>query len=82
MKNIIVITLIDFHGLASEGPYTFMFEFVVVCIIYDYTSNEHKIKVFPSTLKDATLCSFMSLEGGNITTWAQMKQDINKKYKD
>lgn len=62
-------SLPHFHGLASKDPNTFMFDFVVVCRTYDYTSNEKKLKLFPSTLKDASLHWFMILPGGNITTW-------------
>lgn len=56
MKNIIPIALPHLHGLTSEDPDTFMFEFVVVCRNYDYTSYEQELNLFPSTLKDATLC--------------------------
>ena len=37
-------------------------------------------KLFPSTLKNASLCWFMGLPGDSITTWAQMQQDFNNKY--
>ena len=39
MKNIIPSALPHFHGLTSDDPDTFMFEFVVVCRTYDYTSD-------------------------------------------
>ena len=70
LKNISPIT--HFHGRDSKDPNTSMFEFSIVFRIYDDTSNENKLKLFPSILKDVALCWFMSLEGGNITTWAQM----------
>ena len=38
--------------------------------------------MFPSTLKDATLHWFMGLLGDSITTWAQMQDSFNKKYRD
>jgi len=56
MKNISPSALPDFHGLTTKDPNTFLFEFVVVCRTYDYAEDEQKLKVFPSTLKDATLC--------------------------
>ena len=82
MKKISPSALPHFHGLISENPDTFMFEFSVVCRKYDYTSNEKKLKLFPSTLKDAALHWFMGLPGNNITTWAQMKEAFKNKYMD
>ena len=55
MKNISPSALPHFHGLTTEDPDTFLFEFVVICRTYDYTNDEKKLKVFPSTFKDATL---------------------------
>ena len=40
------------------------------------------MKLFPSTLKDAALRWFMGLPGNSITTWAQMQQAFNTKYRD
>ena len=51
MKNISSSTLPHFHGLTTEDPNTFLFEFVVLCRIYDYAEDEQKLKLFPSTLK-------------------------------
>jgi len=56
MKNISPIALPHFHGLDSEDPNAFMFDFAMVCRTYDYTFDEYKLNLFPSTLKDATLC--------------------------
>ena len=55
MKNISPSALPHFHGLTLEDPDTFLFEFVVICGTYDYTSDDEKLKLLPSTLKDATL---------------------------
>jgi len=55
MKNISPFALPHFHGLTSKDPDTFLFEFDVICRTYDYTTDEQKLKLFPSTLKDATL---------------------------
>jgi len=68
MKNISPSILPHFHGLTIEDPDTFLFEFDVICRTYDYTYNEKKLKLFPSTLKDATLRWFMGLLGFGITT--------------
>ena len=58
MKNISPSILPNFHGLRSEDPETFHFEFKVLCKSYDYLLDPQKLKLFPTTLKDATLkCS-------------------------
>ena len=72
MKNISPSALPHFHGLTTEDPDTFLFEFVVFCRTYYYTEDEQKLKRFPSTLKDAALHWFMGLPRNSITTWAQM----------
>ena len=82
MKNISPLALPHFHGLTSKDPDTFMFEFVVVFRTYDYTSDDQKLKIFPSTLKDAALSWFMGLPGDSITTWAQMEETFSSKYRD
>jgi hypothetical protein len=69
MKNINLSTLPHLCGLVSEDPNTFLFEFVVICGDYDYTTDEKKLKLFPSGLKDSALRWFMRLEGNNITGW-------------
>ena len=56
MKNIIPSSLLHFHGLCTEDLDTFLFDFVVICRTYDYAKDEKKLRLFPSTLKDATLC--------------------------
>lgn len=56
IKNIIPTALPHFHGLTSEDPNTFLFYFIFVCITYDYTFDDKRLKLLPSTLKDATLC--------------------------
>lgn len=82
MKNISPSTLPHFHGLTTEDPDTFLIEFVVICRTYDYTDYEKKLKLLPSTLKDAALRWFMGLPGDSITTWAQMQHAFNNKYRD
>jgi hypothetical protein len=80
MKNINPFVLPHFHGLVSKDPETFLFEFVVICRTYDYTTDEQKLKLFLSTLKDSTLRWFMILEGNNITTWEQIKNTFSERY--
>ena len=82
MKNISPSALPHFHGFTTEDPNTFLFEFVVLCRTYDYDEDEQKLKLFSSTVKDATLRWFMGLPGNSITTWAQMQQAFNAKYRD
>ena len=82
MKNINPSALPHFHGLTTEDPNTFFFEFVVICWTYDYVEDDQKLKSFPSTLKDAILHWFMGLPSNSITTWAQMQQAFNNKYRD
>jgi len=52
MRNKSPSTLPHFHGLTSKDPDTFLFEFVVIYRTYNYTSNDQRLKLFPSTLKD------------------------------
>jgi hypothetical protein len=73
MKNIPLSSLPNFHGLSSEDPDEFLFEFDILCRSYDYISNAKKLKLFPATLKGNALRWFMSLGGHVITTWDQMK---------
>jgi hypothetical protein len=73
MKEILVQNLPTFHGLISEDPDTFLFEFDVLFRGYDYTFEPKKLKLFPSTLKGVALHWFMGLGGGTINSWEEMK---------
>ena len=68
MKNVSSSALPHFHGLTTEDPDTFLFEFFVLYRTYDYAEDEKKLKLFPSTLKDATLRWFM----GYLETVSQL----------
>jgi len=59
MKAIPLQNIPSFHGMTLEDPNAFLFEFVVLCKGYDYTTNLQKLKLFPSTLKGAVLWWFM-----------------------
>ena len=63
MKSIPLHNIPTFHGLTTEYPNAFLFEFDVLCRGYDYTTDPQKLKLFPSTLKGTTLCWFMGLVG-------------------
>jgi len=82
MKNISPSALPHFHVLTTKDLDTFLFEFVVICRTYDYAEDEKKLKLFPSTLKDAVLLWFMGLLGSSVTTWTQKQQAFNNKYRD
>ena len=82
MKNIPLSTLPNFHGLSSEDPDEFLFEFDILCRSYDYVSNAQKLKLFSATLKGNALRWFMSLGGHVITTWDQIKHKFLNKYQD
>ena len=69
MKNIPLSVLPNFHGLSSEDPDEFLFEFDILCRSYDYISNDKTLKLFPATLKGNALRWFRSLGGHVITTW-------------
>ena len=60
-KNISPSILPNFHGLKSEGPETFLFEFEIFCRYYDYLQNSQKLKLFPTTLKGEALKWFIAL---------------------
>ena len=68
MKNIPHSTLPNFHGMESEDPYTFLSEFDVLYSSYDYVMDQHRLKIFPGTLKNHALRWFMGLGGDIIST--------------
>lgn len=82
LKNIPPTTLPHFYGLITKDLDTFLFEFDVLCRSYDYTTDAHRLKLFPSTLKDSTLHWFMSLGEDFIVDWDTMRENFLKKYKE
>ena len=82
MKNIPLSTLPNFHGLSTEDPNGFLFEFDILCRSYDYTTTVHKLKLFLATLKGNALRWLMSLGVENISTWGQMRLLFLNKYQD
>ena len=81
MKNIPLSTS-NFYGLSIEDPYIFIFEFGVLCRSYDYILDVQKIKLFPATLKGASLCWFIGLGGQTILTWENMKHKFFQRYQE
>lgn len=77
MMNISPTTLPHFHGLTFEDLDTFMFEFSIACRTYDYASDEKKLKLFTSNLRDAPLHWFMALPGGRISTYCWASELIH-----
>jgi hypothetical protein len=74
MNPISLSSLPNFHGITTEDPDAFLFEFDVLCQSYDYTTNLQKMKLFMATLKGESLRWFMGLGGGTITSLDDMKK--------
>jgi len=55
MKNIPPSALPHFHGMSTEDPYSFLFEFDILFRSYNYVNDAQKLKLFPATLKDYDL---------------------------
>jgi hypothetical protein len=66
MKNIPLSALSTFYGKNNEDPDTFLFEFDILCRIYNYGQDGHKLKLFLATLKDSALRWFMGLGESSI----------------
>jgi hypothetical protein len=82
MKNIPLSPLPTFYGKNSEDPYTFLFEFDILCRRYNYVEDAQKLKLFAATLKDSALRWFMGLGESSIRSWESMKVIFVKKYQD
>jgi len=55
MKNINPTNVPHFHGTITKDTNTSLFEFEVLCNTYDYKNHAPNLRLFPSTLKEATL---------------------------
>jgi hypothetical protein len=82
MRNILLSSLPTFYGKSSEYPYTFLFEFDILCRSYNYLQDAEKLKLFSATLKDSALRWFMGLGESSIRSWEAMKDIFIKKYQD
>ena len=82
MKNINPLILPTFYGMSIEDPDAFLFEFDILCRSYNYVDDAQKLKLFPTTLKNAALRWFMGLGEYTIRSWDEMKNTFLKKYQD
>ena len=82
MKNIPPYFLPNFHGMRSEDPETFLFEFEILYRYYGYLLNNQKLRLFPATLKDIALKRLMILGTNKIRSWNDMQKIFIEKYKD
>ena len=82
VKNIPPSALPHFHGMSSEDPDSFLFEFDILCRSYNYILDAQKLKLFPATLKESALMWFMGLGEHTIRTWEDMKSAFLKKYQE
>ena len=82
MKNIPASSLPTFYGKNNEELDTFLFEFDILYRSYNYLQDAHKLKRFPTTLKDSALRWFMGLGEYSIRTWEDMKTTFLQKYQE
>ena len=82
MKNIPPSALPHFHGMSSEDPDSFLFEFDILCRSYNYIRDAQKLKLFPATLKESALRWFMGLGEHTIRTWEEIRSTFLKKYQE
>ena len=61
MKKINPSVLPTFHGMATEDPDAFLFEFDILCRSYNFIDDAQNLKLFLATLKDVALRWFMGL---------------------
>jgi hypothetical protein len=82
MKSIPPSALPHFHGMTSEEPDSFLFEFDILCCSYNYIRDAKKLKLFPATLNDLALRWFMGLWEPTIRSWDDMRIAFLKKYQE
>ena len=82
MKNIPPSALPHFHGMTSDEPDSFLFEFDILCHGYNYIRDAQKLKLFPTTLKDSTLRWCMGLGEHTIRSWDDVRISFLKKYQE
>ena len=68
--------------MSIEDLDAFLFKFDILFRSYNYNHDGHKLKLFPTTLKDSALRCFMGLDDDSILTWDDMKKAFLKKYHD
>lgn len=79
LKNIHPLALPNFYGLITKDLDTFIFEFVVLCWIYDYTTNAWAKNISSHT----KICIFKVVHGvgkNAMENWGKMRGYCLKKY--
>ena len=79
MKKLPPSNLPHFHGMSTENPDSFLFEFDILCRSYNYVNDAQKLKWFPTTLKDSSLRWFIGLGEHTIKSWDEMKTTFLRK---
>ena len=82
LKNIPPNTLPKFYDLATEDLDTFLFDFDILCLSFDYKTDAHNLKLFLAMLKELALRWFMGLGANAIGTWDEMQTLFLEKYKE
>jgi len=82
MKKFPFLALPYSQGMTVEDLNTFLFEFDVLCMRYDYISDAQKLKFSLATLKGEALRWFMGLGSTTIEIWGEMKETFLSKYQD
>ena len=82
LKDIPTTALPKFYGLSIKDPNTFLFEFDILYHSFDYNTDAHKLKLFPTTLKESAFWWFMALGANVIGTWDKMQTQFLDKYKE
>ena len=80
MKNIPPSILPNLYVTSTEDLDSFLFEFDVLCRLYEYTDDTQKLRLFRATLKGASLKWFMGLGVNTIVYWIDIKNIFFKKY--
>lgn len=68
LLNIPALVHPKFYGLVIEDPDTLFFEFDILYKSYDYTIDAHRLKLFPTPLKEVALRWFMGLGRNTVET--------------
>ena len=82
MKNINPSILPTFHSMSTKNLDAFLFKIDILCRSYNYVDDAQKLKLFPTTLKNASLRWFMGLGEYIIRSWDEMKKTFLNKYQD
>ena len=67
------IRLPQFKGKRNDNPDTHVNEFDTVCTANGQTTDMHKLRFFPCTLRDAAMEWYIQYEQGHFATWSAMR---------